>query len=187
MIETIANHHFILERDEVVMMMMVKYHLKELWIWLRSVWWDLSYFQITGQYSVALPDGRIQTVTYSVRPETGYVVSGWNTITQTQKEKQTNQCKHSRVSYWTIVTHIFFSGWSDLHWRSILWSRRWRWWWSPSWIRSWQIKTSDPFHPVTRNQNRNWIRRTPNPTSTKLNVPTAKSTTRHRHRVSNWH
>ena len=27
------------------------------------------------------------------------------------------------------------------------------------------------FHPVTRNQNRNWIRRTPNPTSTKLNVP----------------
>ena len=32
-------------------------------------------FQITGQYSVALPDGRIQTVTYSVRPETGYVVS----------------------------------------------------------------------------------------------------------------
>merc|ERR1712088_191973 len=29
--------------------------------------------EITGQYSVALPDGRIQTVTYSVRPETGYV------------------------------------------------------------------------------------------------------------------
>ena len=36
---------------------------------------DKSQFQITGQYSVALPDGRIQTVTYSVRPETGYVVS----------------------------------------------------------------------------------------------------------------
>jgi len=29
--------------------------------------------QITGQYSVLLPDGRVQTVTYSVRPETGYV------------------------------------------------------------------------------------------------------------------
>ena len=32
-------------------------------------------FQITGQYSVLLPDGRVQTVTYSVRPETGFVVS----------------------------------------------------------------------------------------------------------------
>jgi hypothetical protein len=31
-------------------------------------------FQITGQYSVLLPDGRVQTVTYSVRPETGFVV-----------------------------------------------------------------------------------------------------------------
>ena len=30
--------------------------------------------QITGQYSVLLPDGRVQTVTYSVRPETGFVV-----------------------------------------------------------------------------------------------------------------
>ena len=30
--------------------------------------------QITGQYSVVLPDCRIQTVTYSVRPETGFVV-----------------------------------------------------------------------------------------------------------------
>merc|ERR1712203_821303 len=29
--------------------------------------------QVTGQYSVLLPDGRIQTVTYSVRPETGFV------------------------------------------------------------------------------------------------------------------
>jgi len=29
--------------------------------------------QITGQYSVVLPDCRIQTVTYSVRPETGFV------------------------------------------------------------------------------------------------------------------
>lgn len=29
--------------------------------------------QITGQYSVVLPDCRVQTVTYSVRPETGYV------------------------------------------------------------------------------------------------------------------
>ena len=34
----------------------------------------LKYFQITGQYSVVLPDCRIQTVTYSVRPETGFVV-----------------------------------------------------------------------------------------------------------------
>jgi len=29
--------------------------------------------EITGQYSVLLPDGRIQTVSYSVRPETGFV------------------------------------------------------------------------------------------------------------------
>ena len=34
---------------------------------------------ITGQYSVLLPDGRIQTVTYSVRPETGFVVS-WGRV-----------------------------------------------------------------------------------------------------------
>ena len=33
------------------------------------------FLQITGQYSVLLPDGRVQTVTYSVRPETGFVVS----------------------------------------------------------------------------------------------------------------
>ena len=31
-------------------------------------------FQITGQYSVVLPDGRVQTVTYSVAPDTGFVV-----------------------------------------------------------------------------------------------------------------
>ena len=30
--------------------------------------------QITGQYSVVMADCRIQTVTYSVRPETGFVV-----------------------------------------------------------------------------------------------------------------
>ena len=30
---------------------------------------------VTGQYSVVLPDGRIQTVKYSVAPDTGYVVS----------------------------------------------------------------------------------------------------------------
>ena len=30
---------------------------------------------VTGQYSVLLPDGRIQTVTYSVAPNTGFVVS----------------------------------------------------------------------------------------------------------------
>ena len=29
---------------------------------------------VTGQYSVVLPDGRIQTVKYSVAPDTGYVV-----------------------------------------------------------------------------------------------------------------
>ena len=29
---------------------------------------------VTGQYSVLLPDGRIQTVTYSVAPNTGFVV-----------------------------------------------------------------------------------------------------------------
>ena len=33
------------------------------------------FFQITGQYSVLLPDGRVQTVTYSVAPDTGFVVS----------------------------------------------------------------------------------------------------------------
>ena len=33
------------------------------------------YFKVTGQYSVLLPDGRIQTVTYSVAPDTGFVVS----------------------------------------------------------------------------------------------------------------
>merc|ERR1712025_137014 len=30
-------------------------------------------FQVTGQYSVLLPDGRVQTVSYSVAPDTGYV------------------------------------------------------------------------------------------------------------------
>merc|ERR1712083_972909 len=30
--------------------------------------------QVTGQYSVLLPDGRIQTSTYSVAPDTGFVV-----------------------------------------------------------------------------------------------------------------
>ena len=34
-----------------------------------------AFFQITGQYSVLLPDGRVQTVTYSVAPDTGFVVS----------------------------------------------------------------------------------------------------------------
>ena len=43
-------------------------------------------FQITGQYSVALPDGRIQTVTYSVRPETGYVVSAKNSTLRTPQK-----------------------------------------------------------------------------------------------------
>merc|ERR1719481_563079 len=32
-------------------------------------------FQVTGQYSVVLPDGRIQTVQYSVSPDTGYVTN----------------------------------------------------------------------------------------------------------------
>ena len=30
---------------------------------------------MTGQYSVLLPDGRVQTVTYSVAPNTGFVVA----------------------------------------------------------------------------------------------------------------
>merc|ERR1719420_41373 len=30
--------------------------------------------QVTGQYSVLLPDGRVQTSTYSVAPDTGFVV-----------------------------------------------------------------------------------------------------------------
>ena len=47
---------------------------------LRSDIFSRHYFddtcvKITGQYSVVLPDCRIQTVTYSVRPETGFVVS----------------------------------------------------------------------------------------------------------------
>lgn len=31
--------------------------------------------QVSGQYSVLLPDGRVLTVTYTVTPESGYVVS----------------------------------------------------------------------------------------------------------------
>ena len=38
-------------------------------------YFDDTSVKITGQYSVVLPDCRIQTVTYSVRPETGFVVS----------------------------------------------------------------------------------------------------------------
>ena len=34
---------------------------------------------VQGQYSVLLPDGRIQTVTYSVAPNTGFVVS-WKKV-----------------------------------------------------------------------------------------------------------
>ncbi len=41
--------------------------------WERGL--TVGWLQITGQYSVLLPDGRVQTVTYSVRPETGFVVS----------------------------------------------------------------------------------------------------------------
>ena len=40
---------------------------------------------VTGQYSVVLPDGRIQTVKYSVAPDTGYVVSYRVNIVQTVK------------------------------------------------------------------------------------------------------
>ena len=36
---------------------------------------NISHHQITGQYSVLLPDGRVQTVTYSVSPNSGFVVS----------------------------------------------------------------------------------------------------------------
>ena len=158
------------------------------------IYWYIScfikLFQITGQYSVLLPDGRVQTVTYSVRPETGFVVS-------------------SDGMSVSLITFVCFSGWGDLHWRSILWSRRWRWWWSPSWIRSWQIKTSDSI-PSSQNQNQNqnpiWIRswkiktsipsshqkpeQELNSTNSKSHVnqaECAKSRTRHRHRVSNWH
>lgn len=31
--------------------------------------------QVVGQYSVLLPDGRVQTVSYSVAPDTGFVVN----------------------------------------------------------------------------------------------------------------
>ena len=30
---------------------------------------------VTGSYSTLLPDGRVQTVSYSVAPDTGFVVS----------------------------------------------------------------------------------------------------------------
>ena len=44
-------------------------------VWIPNPFCFIKLFQITGQYSVLLPDGRVQTVTYSVRPETGFVVS----------------------------------------------------------------------------------------------------------------
>ena len=48
---------------------------------------------VTGSYSVVLPDGRIQTVTYSVAPDTGYVVS--STV-------QYNIVQYSTVQYSTV-------------------------------------------------------------------------------------
>ena len=41
---------------------------------------------VQGQYSVLLPDGRIQTVTYSVAPNTGFVVSDEIITTRIMKD-----------------------------------------------------------------------------------------------------
>ena len=51
-------------------------------------------FQITGQYSVLLPDGRVQTVTYSVRPETGFVVSTFPFVSPIDPLNQLISCAY---------------------------------------------------------------------------------------------
>ena len=58
-----------------------------------------TYFvQITGQWSVLLPDGRVQTSTYSVAPDTGFVV-------------RTNTCKQtSEYSFRSWQVEVVYSG-----------------------------------------------------------------------------
>ena len=60
---------------------------------------------VTGQYSVVLPDGRIQTVKYSVAPDTGYVVR--------QRETESNLpllCCQAEVSYSGGTGGVVFEG-----------------------------------------------------------------------------
>ena len=102
----------------------------------------------------------------------------------TNTKRETNQSMQTLTGFLldNCDTYIF-SGWSDLHWRSILWSRRWRWWWSPSWIRSWQIKTSDAI-PSSHQKPEQEL----NSTNSKSHVNQAEcAKSRTRHRVSNWH
>ena len=78
---------------------------------------------VTGQYSVVLPDGRIQTVKYSVAPDTGYVVRILTTqltlkisprlrsrtpedpVGSSSKVKQENELRHGRTFLFILIVN----------------------------------------------------------------------------------